>query len=114
MKKRLIFIAPLAIGAIFLFGWFVELLWNYALAPATGWHDVTYWQALALLALAKILFGFGAGRHAGYRGRRKAWDNWQSMTPEQRETFRQAWRARYGNSWCEPRPPRESEAPADR
>ena len=114
MRKRFIFIAPLAIAAVFLFGWIVELLWNRALAPATGWHDVTYWQALGVLVLAKILFGFGGGHHGGRRMRRKSWENWHSMTPEQREKFREAMQARYGNAWCEPRPPRESEAPADR
>ena len=111
---KIAFIAPLGIAAIFLFGWIVELLWNHALAPATGWREVTYWQALGLLVLAKILFGFGGGHHGGYRGRRKAWQNWQSMKPEEREKFREAMRARYGSAWCEPRPPHESEAPADR
>jgi hypothetical protein len=117
MRKRYLLIPPLAIAALVLFGWIVKLLWNYALAPATGWHEVTYWQALGLLVLAKILFGFGGGHGRGgmrYRARRKAWENWQSMSEEERAKFREAWRARYGGSWCEPRPPRGAEAPADR
>jgi Spy/CpxP family protein refolding chaperone len=113
---RFVFLAPLAIAAVFLFAWIVMLLWNNALVPATGWHLITYWQAFGVLILAKILFGFGGGHHGGMRHRmgRRAWANWQSLTPEEREKFRETMRARYGSSWCEPRPPHGSEAPADR
>src|SRR5947209_8023790 len=114
---RIAFIVPAAIAGVALFSWFVMLLWNHALAPATGWRDVTYWQALALLVLAKILFGFGGGHGRGgmrSRARRKAWENWRSMSEEERAKFREAWQARHGSSWCEPRPPHGTEAPADR
>jgi len=116
MRNRFIFV-PLAIAGILLFAWLVMLLWNHALVPATGWHEVTYWQAAGLLILSKIFFGFGGGRPGeGWRNRmgRRAWQNWESMAPEEREKFREAMRARYGRSWCEPRPPHEPEAPADR
>ena len=114
---KIAFIAPLGIAAVFLFGWIVELLWNHALAPATGWREVTYWQAVGVLVLAKILFGFGGGHHGGgmrRRMRRQSWENWQSMSPEEREKFREAMRSRYGHSWCEPRPPHAPEGPEDR
>ena len=114
---RIAFIVPAAIAGVALFSWFVMLLWNHALAPATGWHELTYWQALGILVLAKILFGFGGGHSGGgwrSRARRRAWENWEGMKPEEREKFREAMRARYGHSWCEPRPPRAPEAPADR
>lgn len=113
MRKRFVFIAPLAIAAVFLVGLLVMVLWNRVVAPATGWHALSYWQALGLLLLSKILFGFGGGHsRGGWRPRMR--ERWESMNPEEREKFREAMRARYGRSWCEPPTPREPEAPEAR
>ena len=99
--KKLIFIAPLAILGILLFvaigGEIVLLLWNWLLPPLFGWREVTFWQALGLLALCRILFG-GIGMHGSPRshvGRRMA-ERWASMTPEERERFRHGMRERCG------------------
>ena len=47
-------------------GFVVMSLWNW-LAPAMfGGHTITFWQALGLLVLTRILFG-------GFRGRRERW-----------------------------------------
>jgi hypothetical protein len=91
MRRKWYFIAPAAIVGIVLFtllgGEIVKLLWNWLLPPLFGFRTVTFWQALALLALCRILFGgFGPGR--GF-GRRRA-----RMTPEERERFRQTMRER--------------------
>src|SRR5437763_14876474 len=88
---RIAFIVPAAIAGVALFSWFVMLLWNHALAPATGWHEVTYWQALGLLVLAKILFGFGGGHSGGAwgsRARRRAWESGEAGEAEEREKVR--------------------------
>jgi hypothetical protein len=71
MKKRpaLFILIPIGI-AIFLAigGWVVSWLWNALLPSLFGLPAVTFWQALGLLALSRILFGgFGGGpggRHA--------------------------------------------------
>ena len=88
------FLAPLAIGGFLLFiaigGEVVRLLWNWLLPPLFGWREVTFWQALGLLALCRILFG-GFGRGGGYRSGR-----WEHMTLEERERFRQGMRRRFG------------------
>jgi hypothetical protein len=48
MKRKLIWIAPLAIVALVLFvalgGAVVRLLWNWLLPPLFGWPQVTFWQ----------------------------------------------------------------------
>ncbi|MGC1418076.1 MAG: hypothetical protein WA817_22500 [Candidatus Acidiferrum sp.] len=117
MKKKWIFLIPIAIIAIPLFIWIggelVMHLWNW-LAPALfGWRQITFWQALALLALCRILFGSwnnsGGGHRSGMRRRmRERMDErWEKMSPEEREKFRQNWRARCGG--FEPPP---SETPA--
>ena len=59
--KKLIWIAPLAILAMVLFIWIggevVMHLWNWLLPTLFGWRQITFWQALGLLALCRILFG---------------------------------------------------------
>jgi len=99
------FIAPLAILGMLLFvfigGEAVKQLWNWLLPSLFGWRPVTFWQALGLLALCRILFG-GFGSHGLYRSalrRRLAEridERWEKMTPEERERFRQGWRGRCG------------------
>ncbi|MGD0201366.1 MAG: hypothetical protein ABSD27_11510 [Bryobacteraceae bacterium] len=62
-------------------------LWNWLLPPIFGWRQITFWQALGILALCRILFG-GFGGHGLSRSKH--------MTPEERERFRQSWRGRCG------------------
>ena len=68
MRRSWIVYAPLAILGVLLFivigGTVVQLLWNWLLPPLFGWRQITFWQALGLLALCRILFG-GFGRHGG-------------------------------------------------
>jgi hypothetical protein len=98
---RFLAIIPIAILGIFLFGYIIMQLWNW-LAPAIfGFHTITYWQALGLFLLCKLLFG-GFHRHGGRGGR--GWrqhmeDRWEKMSPEEREKFRAGMRGRRG---CRP------------
>jgi len=100
-RWKMVFIAPLAILAMLLFayigGELVMLLWNWLLPPLFGWRLITFWQALGLLALCRILFG-GFGRHGSGRSnfRRRMKERCGNMTPEERERFRQAMRERWG------------------
>jgi hypothetical protein len=101
MRKRWIFLAPLAILAIPLFiaigGEVVLHLWNWLLPPLFGWRQISFWQAVGILTLCRVLFG-GSRRHGFYRsnfGRRMA-ERWRHRTPEERERFRQAMRAGCG------------------
>src|SRR6202167_5296694 len=61
MKRKWFFIVPLAILAMLLFavigGEIVLRLWNWLLPPLFGWRQLTFWQALGLLTLCRILFG---------------------------------------------------------
>lgn len=101
MRKRWIWLAPLALAAFLLFvalgGEIVRLLWNWLLPPLFGWRAITFWQALGLLALCRILFG-GFGLHGSGRShvRRRVAERWDSLTPEERERFRHGLRERWG------------------
>ena len=89
-------LAVMAIGSVL-----VMALWNWLLPPLLGLHQITFWQALGILVLCRILFG-GRGRHGGLgwgmrRRMRERWaQRWERMTPEERERFRQGMRGRCG------------------
>lgn len=97
--KRGLKIGVMAVVAVAIFGFVVMTLWNW-LAPAVfGLRSITFWQALGILILSKILFG-GLRGTPGYGGhwRRRMNDRWQEMTPEEREQFRQGMFSRCGRS----------------
>ena len=101
MRKRWFWIAPLAIVAIPLFifvgGEVVMHLWNWLLPALFGWPLITFWQALGLLALCRILFGGVGGRGFHRSGlRRRMRERWEGMTPKEREKFRQGMGSRCG------------------
>jgi hypothetical protein len=101
MRRKWFWMAPLAILGIVLFtfigGAIVMLLWNWLLPPLFGWHLITFWQALGILVLCRILFG-GLGRHGHGRPhfRRRMDGRCGNMSDEERERFRQAMRERWG------------------
>lgn len=92
-------------AAILLFSFVVMSLWNNVLATVVAVKTITFWQALGILILSKILFG-GFRGGGGWRGRGGQWnwqmkEKWQTMTPEERERFKQEWRNRC-NRWGKP------------
>ncbi len=108
---RMIFLAPAAILGIFLFallgGVIVMWLWNWLTPSLFGFSTITFWQAFALLALTRLLFGGlgmhrGDGRHSGSKFRARladrvadrVADRLEKMTPEEKERFRKRLRER--------------------
>lgn len=96
--KRLIWIAPAAIVGMAVFtaigGTVVMLLWNWLAPELFGLRLVTFWQALGLLALCRILFGgFGLGS-GSHRSRPRMRERCEPMTAEERERLRQGLHAR--------------------
>jgi len=103
-KRKLFWIAPPAILGLALFifigGEIVMRLWNWLLPMLFGWRQITFWQAIGILALCRILFGGHGFRRARPDFRRRIQERmderWERMTPEDRERFRQSWRGRWG------------------
>lgn len=98
-KKWWIFLVapPAMVLFTWIFGEIVMHLWNWLLPGLFGWHQLTFWQALGLLILCRILFG-GFGGHGGRGRSRRQWgERWERMTPEEREKFRERMRARCGD-----------------
>ena len=95
MIKRMIFIVPAAIVGMLAFmalgGLLVMLFWNWIGPSLFGLHAVTFWQAVGLLVLCRLLFGrSGFGRGWRNRGawRRRRPMLWSRMSPEEREEMR--------------------------
>ena len=94
MRRRWYFIIPLVLVGIVVFatigGQIVLHLWNWLLPGLFGFRTITFWQALGLLVLARILFGgFGCHGRSHSNARRRMQERWEHMTPEERERFRQ-------------------------
>ena len=78
------------IGAVLgLAGVVVMSLWNWLIPALFAGPTLHFWQAIGLLVLTRILVGrVGRGPgHGGWRGRMR--QDWQRMTPEEREKLRE-------------------------
>jgi len=103
MRGRWLWIAPVAIVGLAAFlaigGFVVQWLWNWLLPPLFGWHTITFWQALGLLALCRILFG-GFGMSGG-RGRRGSAEERAHFRQHVRDRIRQRVREQFGGGASE-------------
>lgn len=96
LKFTLIFLAGLAAVSAA-----TMLLWNWLVPAIFGLGAITYWQALGLMVLSRLLFGGfrpGGGHFHGHHGHRMR-KKWMSMTPEQRAEFMREHHGRFG---CKP------------
>ena len=90
-------VGPLAILA---FGGAVMYLWNAVLPALLGVSVITFWQAVGLLVLCKILFG---SMGSGGRGR-KHWggppphlrEKFMNMSEEEKTAFKEQWKKNWG------------------
>jgi hypothetical protein len=103
-RRKFIFI-PFAVAAFLsLVSFVVMSLWNYLLPGILHVGAITFWQAMGIFVLCKILFGFGKGGHNrwGRHGRDNPWmrqkmeEKFKSMSPEDREAFK----AKMKNHFC--------------
>lgn len=111
-RPRFLFV-PFVLAVFAMLTWFVMFLWNTELTGAIGVHAITYWQALGIFALSKILFGFGGSwggpRHGGWKWRQMQ-EKLRDMTPEEKEKMKEQWRRRCGG-WSEKDDTATSETP---
>jgi hypothetical protein len=94
MRLRWVFLGVLVIVAFAAFvalgGECVKLLWNWLMPAIFGLPPIRFWQALGLLALARIFFGGFGFRRGGGGGHRA------QVHAEMRERMRQRIRERFG------------------
>jgi hypothetical protein len=95
----------LGLLAIVVIGFITKLLWNWLVPSLFNGPEITYWQALGLLILSKILFwGFG-GKHrdrcapdseASHQWKHRFSEKFSNMSPEEREAFKKKMK----DKWC--------------
>ena len=106
--KRAFFI-PIIVVSLFIFSGVVMFLWNTILPAAiTGVHIITFWQAMGILVLSKILFGGFKGlhdhghEHHRHHMERDLREKWMQMDPQEREKMRDElkneWKQRFGHT----------------
>lgn len=89
-KYKYIFFPVFGAAALLLFGSVIMLLWNWLMPDLFGLTTITFWQALGLFILSRILFsGMGGGKGSKnkkcrtHSGREK----WMDMSPEERKEW---------------------------
>ena len=100
MNKVLLIVKWTVICTLFvlLFGWVTMWLWNWLVPALFNGPTVTFWQALGLLVLSKILLGGwgGKGGHSAMQWKQRYHNKLSSMSQEERERFK----ARMREKWC--------------
>lgn len=91
-KGRFIFLPLLGVGFLALISFVVMQLWNHLLPDILNTSTITFWQAMGLFILSKILFGFGGGG-GGKMGppwmRGRMGEKFRNMSPEEKEKFKE-------------------------
>ena len=83
---RIVFFGILAVGV---FGLLTSFLWNELMPAIFGLPAISFWQALGLLILGRLLLGGFGGRGHGFRKPRVV-GGWKDLTPDERTRFRAA------------------------
>jgi hypothetical protein len=110
---RVLKIAAFVILALVVFSFLVMGIWNALMPDIFGVRTISFWQALGLLVLCKILFGgFRPYAGGGPRWRRRMMERWEQMTAEERERFKQGMRHGCGRDRTAETPNTEAEAHA--
>ena len=96
---RVLKMIVIVIVAAVVLGLVVEHLWNWLMPAIFGLRTISYWQAVGLLVLSKILLG-GFHKHGKRGGRGRHWrgrmqEKWAGMSPEEREKFRAGMKGRF-------------------
>ncbi|MFT3748322.1 MAG: hypothetical protein QM768_08405 [Agriterribacter sp.] len=91
---------PVMVIGIFVMSGVVMWLWNTILPDLVHVSNITYWKAMGLLVLCRILFGgfkFGPPRNNAPFGGPGGWrEKWMNMSEEEKAKFKEQWRERCG------------------
>lgn len=95
-RKRF-FIPVFALMALFAVTFAVYWLWNNVLVAVVAVKSVTYWQAMGLLVLSRILLGSFKFNSPANRplmdNRSDHWrEKWRKMSDEERAAIKNKWR----------------------
>ena len=94
-KRKKPLIALFVVAGMALLIYVLMLLWNAILPDVIGVTTITYWQALGIFILSKILFGGfkgGPKKHRGFKN--KIESKFGNMTDEEKQSFKEEWKAK--------------------
>lgn len=98
-RKRKLLFAPIIIIALFAITGIVMLLWNNLIPEIFHLSAITYWQAMGLLVLCRILFGkfhFRKPDRRGHPFRNPEFrEKFMNMTREEKQEFKEQWKQRF-------------------
>jgi hypothetical protein len=111
LKMLKVLLIVVVAGAVL--GFVIMHLWNWLMPSLFGLNVITFWQALGLFVLGKLLLG-GFHRHHGGRPRwgRQMRERWEQMSSEERERFRAGMRGHRGCGFVSPDDPMPAERAA--
>ena len=75
-------------------GMVVMMLWNWLIPELFNGNMINYWQALGLLALTRLLTGFGKAGASHWKD--KMHGGWSGLSIEERDKMREKFKDR----WC--------------
>jgi len=89
-NRKKLFLIPFGIAALLaLVSYVVMLLWNNLLPEILHVGTITFWQAMGIFILCKILFGFGKGNGGPPWARNRMMARVKGMSPEERQQFKE-------------------------
>lgn len=120
----ILFIIILAALFFVLFGYVIMYLWNWLMPAIFGLTTITFWQAIGICLLSKILFGgFGGGDKSSSKedkcrskksGKKSSsdfskWKHYESFWQEEGEKAYEEYILRQSQSSTDQEPPTENE-----
>jgi len=98
-RKRRFFFFPLILIGLFAVSAIVMLLWNSIIPSISTLLPISYWQAMGLFLLCRILFGGFRFRQHHNRMHRHFEnhgfkDRFMDMTDEEKQQFKNQWKQR--------------------
>lgn len=94
-SEKYAFYALMAVAAVIvfgsLFGLLVQFLWNATLVELFGVAQISFWQAIGVLILAKLFFGFGGSSSSSKKSRKSRKDKPRDADLLKEEDFRDYW-----------------------
>jgi len=87
-------LAAFALSAI------VMWLWNSILVQVSSVQSISYWQAMGIFVLSRILFGGFHFKRPDIKrppfAQKQFRDKWMNMSPEDREKMKEMWKRKCG------------------
>lgn len=108
MKKGLKILMWVVLGTVFIgaVGFLTMQLWNWLVPELFNGPAITFWQAMGLLLLSKILFsGIGGKRGNSGHCKHRYYEKWSAMTPDERARFKEKMK----DKWCRKSPDETAE-----